>query len=108
MEIGGANVAGCWGYIEFFREIIEQVNKNHEHKLYSVLLQGVLENFDDIVTTIATGGSAAGLAIANYLTGSKLRQNYFILFFNYYYNNVIYLIPMLSKKTIVQGAWHFS
>ena len=25
MTLGGANIAGCWGYIEFFKEIIEQV-----------------------------------------------------------------------------------
>ena len=45
MEIGGANVAGCWGYIEFFREIIEQVNNNHKHKLYSVFALGSTREF---------------------------------------------------------------
>lgn len=35
--------------------------------------QGVLKNYDDIVTAAGTGGTACGLAIGNYLTGSKVR-----------------------------------
>ena len=33
----------------------------------------MLENFDDIVVTVGSGGSASGIAIGNYLTGSKLK-----------------------------------
>ena len=36
-------------------------------------LQGVHENFDDVVIAVGSGGSAGGLAIANYLTGSKIK-----------------------------------
>ena len=36
-------------------------------------LQGELDSFDDIVTGVGSGGTVAGLAIANYLTGSKLK-----------------------------------
>ena len=35
--------------------------------------QGVLKNYDDIVTAAGTGGTACGLAIGNYLTGTKVR-----------------------------------
>ena len=35
--------------------------------------QGALEDFDDLVFACGSGGTAAGLSIANYLTGSKLR-----------------------------------
>lgn len=38
-----------------------------------VLLQGVLDDFDDLILAVGSGGSAAGLAIANYLTGSKIK-----------------------------------
>lgn len=43
--------------------------------LYGILpsLQGVQEDFDDVVIAVGSGGSAAGLAIANHLTGSKLK-----------------------------------
>ena len=34
----------------------------------------MLENFDDNVVTAGTGGMAAGIAIGNYLTGSKLKS----------------------------------
>ena len=44
-----------------------------------VFFQGVLEKFDDIVVTIATGGTATGLAIGNYLTGSKLRFDIYLV-----------------------------
>ena len=37
------------------------------------LFQNVLEKFDDIVDTVGTGGSASGIAIGNYLTGSKFK-----------------------------------
>ena len=35
--------------------------------------QGVLEDYDDLVFASVSGGTAAGLSIANYLTGSKIR-----------------------------------
>ena len=37
------------------------------------MFQKLLENYDDIVISVGSGGRAAGIAIANYLTGSKLK-----------------------------------
>ena len=42
-------------------------------KSWLCLFQNVLKNFDDIVVTVGSGGSASGIAIGNYLTGSKLK-----------------------------------
>lgn len=36
-------------------------------------IQGLHEKFDDIVMAIGSGGTACGLAVANYLTGSRLK-----------------------------------
>ena len=36
-------------------------------------IQGVHQNFDDVVIAVGSGGSAGGLAIANYLAGSKIK-----------------------------------
>ncbi|KAL4237078.1 hypothetical protein ACF0H5_005462 [Mactra antiquata] len=58
IPVGGAAVSGLFAFISAFDELMSQ---------------GLQERFDDIVLTIATGGTALGLAIANYLTGSKLR-----------------------------------
>ncbi|XP_014670068.1 PREDICTED: bifunctional D-cysteine desulfhydrase/1-aminocyclopropane-1-carboxylate deaminase, mitochondrial-like [Priapulus caudatus] len=58
IPIGGSDQVGLFGYITQFQELIEQ---------------GVMNRFDDIVVTIGSGGTACGLAIGNYLTGSKLR-----------------------------------
>ena len=35
--------------------------------------QGLHSNFDDIVIAVGSGGTLCGLAVANYLTGSKVR-----------------------------------
>ena len=37
------------------------------------LMQGVLENFSDIFLAAGSTGTACGLAVANYLTGSKVK-----------------------------------
>lgn len=39
----------------------------------SLCFQGLHEQFDDVVVAVGSGGSLCGLALANYLTGSKLR-----------------------------------
>ena len=41
--------------------------------MFWIYIQNVLEDYDDIVVTACTGGTAADIAIANYLTGSKLK-----------------------------------
>ena len=56
--IGGSDHIGLWGYIEAFAEMIEQ---------------GVCDHFSDIVVPVGSGGTASGLAIANYLSGSRVR-----------------------------------
>jgi len=60
IPVGGADSVGLWGYINAFQELINQ---------------GVLENFDDIVFACGSGGTATGLAVGNFLTGSKLRYD---------------------------------
>ena len=35
--------------------------------------QGILENYDDIVVTVASSGALSGLAIAKHLTGATVR-----------------------------------
>lgn len=58
IEVGGSSYMGMFGYLTAFQEMIDQ---------------NVLKNFDDIVVTVGSGGSASGIAIGNYLTGSKLK-----------------------------------
>lgn len=58
IPVGGSSVKGIFGFISLFQELLSQ---------------GLHEKFDDIIVTVATGGTALGLAVANYLTGSKLR-----------------------------------
>ena len=41
---------------------------------FSYFIQNVLEDYDDIVVTVGSGGTASGIAtLGNYLTGSKLK-----------------------------------
>ncbi|XP_071491542.1 uncharacterized protein [Diadema antillarum] len=58
IPIGGSNCVGVYGYIQCFEELIQQ---------------DVQDRFTDIVITTGSSGSLAGLAIGNYLTGSKLK-----------------------------------
>ncbi|CAH3157723.1 unnamed protein product [Pocillopora meandrina] len=53
IEVGGSSYMGMCSYLAAFQEMIDQ---------------NVLENFDDIVVTVGSGGSASGIAIDNYLT----------------------------------------
>lgn len=69
-------MAGCWGYIEAWREMMEQVSEVlfAPHTTLSLyLVQGVTDNFTDLVVSIGSGGTIAGLAVGNYLTGSKIK-----------------------------------
>lgn len=58
VPVGGSNSVGLFGYITVFQELISQ---------------GLFEQFDDIVFACGSGGTAAGLAISNHLTGSHVR-----------------------------------
>ena len=58
IPVGGSNPLGSWGYIEAFRELQEQ---------------GALEQFTDIAVATGSGGTICGIAVANYLTGSRVK-----------------------------------
>ncbi|EDO38385.1 predicted protein [Nematostella vectensis] len=55
---GGSCYVAMFAYMMTFNELINQ---------------GVLEEYTDVVMTTGSGGTASGMAIANYLTGSKLK-----------------------------------
>eukprot|EP00042_Codosiga_hollandica_P029196 m.159232 g.159232 ORF g.159232 m.159232 type:complete len:362 (-) comp53009_c0_seq2:18-1103(-) len=58
LPVGGSNLVGVWGYVDAFRELLDQ---------------RLEENFDDIVLAVGSGGTACGLAVANYLAKSPVR-----------------------------------
>lgn len=58
IPVGGSTALGAWGYIEAYNEMLDQ---------------GIADKFDDIVVTCGSGGTACGIAIANYLCGSPLK-----------------------------------
>ena len=45
----------------------------HTHTHTHAHTQGVLEGYDDVVVASGSAGTACGLAVSNYLTGSKVR-----------------------------------
>ncbi|MEL6741919.1 MAG: pyridoxal-phosphate dependent enzyme, partial [Planctomycetota bacterium] len=55
---GGADLLGTFGSVECWREMLRQ---------------RVPERFDDVVVTCSSGGTVAGLALANHLTGCRVR-----------------------------------
>jgi D-cysteine desulfhydrase len=58
IPVGGTCPLGEWGYIHAWEELRGQ---------------RALDNIDDVIVTIASGGTACALAVANYLTGSKVK-----------------------------------
>lgn len=58
VPLGGSSALGTFGYVEAFQEMINQ---------------NVLEEFDDVIMAVGSGGTLAGLAVSNYLTGSRLK-----------------------------------
>lgn len=58
IPVGGSDIVGLYGYITAFDEMVSQ---------------GLLEQYDDIVFACGSGGTAAGLAIANYLNQSTIK-----------------------------------
>lgn len=56
--VGGSDPVGLWGYVEAYAELLSQ---------------GAAEKFSDVVVAVGSGGTASGLAIANYLAGGHMR-----------------------------------
>ena len=49
------------------------------HLIITIFLQGILQHFDDIVMCAGTAGTCGAVAVANYLTGSKIKYVYVYL-----------------------------
>lgn len=73
--IGGSDHIGLWGYIDAYAELIAQ---------------GAANNFSHIALAIGSGGTTAGLSIANYLNGSPLKIVAFTVSDNvdYFYDHI--------------------
>ena len=52
-------MTGLWGYLSAYQELVDQ---------------GLWERFSDLVVCSGSGGTSSALAIANYLTGSKIKS----------------------------------
>jgi D-cysteine desulfhydrase len=63
IPIGGSNTIGLFGYLEAFEEMLNK--------------QSIDQSIDDIIVTTGSGGTMSGLAIANYLTGSRFKLHAF-------------------------------
>ncbi|XP_025079618.1 LOW QUALITY PROTEIN: bifunctional D-cysteine desulfhydrase/1-aminocyclopropane-1-carboxylate deaminase, mitochondrial-like [Pomacea canaliculata] len=58
IPVGGSDHVGLFGYIN----VVDELQK-----------QNVMEDFDDVVFACGSGGTASGLSIGNYLSGSNLK-----------------------------------
>ena len=58
IPLGGSNGVGTWGYVEAYREMMEQE---------------VFSQISDVVVPCGSGGTSCGLGLASYLSGSTVR-----------------------------------
>lgn len=81
--IGGSDPVGVWGYIEGYAELLEQ---------------NLTDEFTHVALAIGSGGTAAGLAIANFLSGSPVRIVAFTVSDDaeYFYNHVNEMLTALG------------
>lgn len=63
IPVGGSNLIGLWGYVEMFDEMMFTQKAN--------------SFCEDVCVTTGSGGTMSGLAIANFLTGSKFQLHAF-------------------------------
>ena len=93
------NAVKHWSHKSLFVKVFYS---GYLSKRWLCLFQNVLKNFDDIVVTVGSGGSASGIAIGNYLTGSKLKwalnKNIDIFFLD--------CVGGLDKKKFGSRSWH--
>ncbi|ESO95839.1 hypothetical protein LOTGIDRAFT_175080 [Lottia gigantea] len=87
IPVGGSNELGIFGYIEVFREMIEQES---------------LEKFDDIVCACGSGTTLSGMAVANYLTGSKLKIHGITVCDSkkYFHDDNNEIFPLIGLKSV--------
>lgn len=83
VPIGGSNLTGLFGYVEFFDEILSK--------------QKADEFVDDIVVTTGSGGTMSAIAIANFLTGSRFKVHAFCVCDSskYFYDHLTQMITDL-------------
>eukprot|EP00190_Bangiopsis_sp_CCMP1999_P004512 CAMPEP_0198734116 /NCGR_PEP_ID=MMETSP1475-20131203/50478_1 /TAXON_ID= ORGANISM="Unidentified sp., Strain CCMP1999" /NCGR_SAMPLE_ID=MMETSP1475 /ASSEMBLY_ACC=CAM_ASM_001111 /LENGTH=362 /DNA_ID=CAMNT_0044497525 /DNA_START=359 /DNA_END=1443 /DNA_ORIENTATION=+ len=90
IPVGGSNATGLWGYIECWEELISQ---------------SILDTITDVVVTVGSGGTAAGLAIGNYLTGLKVKMHAISVCDNaeYFHGHVNEMIAELGLQNEVKS-----
>lgn len=89
--IGGSDEIGVWGYIDAFNELLQQ----------RVIEQG----FTHIALSTGSGGTIAGLSIANYLHGGHLKIVGFTVSddANYFYDHVDEMLTHVQLNTVVNA-----
>lgn len=58
IPVGGSSAMGCWGYLEMVRELEQQIEG---------------QGYTDIAMACGSGGTTAGIALGNHLSGLGLR-----------------------------------
>eukprot|EP01135_Chromosphaera_perkinsii_P008435 Nk52_evm3s1360 gene=Nk52_evmTU3s1360 len=89
IPVGGSDYfIGPWGYIDCFDEMLKQ---------------NIEGNITDIVLATGSGGTACGIAVANFLTGSKFKIHAFTVcdnkkYFHDHINKVINSLGVTSES----------
>ncbi|KAL4534534.1 hypothetical protein Ndes2526A_g05425 [Nannochloris sp. 'desiccata'] len=66
IPVGGSSALGTWGYLSMIDELKHQMEENNYEKDQA-------PQFTDIAMACGSGGTTAGIALGNYLSGLNLR-----------------------------------
>jgi D-cysteine desulfhydrase family pyridoxal phosphate-dependent enzyme len=96
IPVGGSSALGTWGYLSFMDELKHQMEQNtHENNQ--------VPQFTDIAMACGSGGTTAGIALGNYLSGLHLRVSAYMVcddqgYFEGYIDNVFKELGATPEK----------
>jgi len=102
IPVGGSSALGTWGYLSMMDELKHQMELTNSEKDH-------VPQFTDIVMACGSGGTTAGIALGNYLSGLNLRVSAYMVcdeqgYFEEYIDNLFKELGATPEKLQSTGS----